>query len=38
MLMTWDTVDFSRVRTFKGHEDVVNSLDVSYAVDKQVGG
>lgn len=30
-LMTWDSVDFSRVRTFKGHEDVVNSLDVSYA-------
>ena len=23
-------VDFSRIRTFKGHEDVVNSLDVSY--------
>lgn len=29
-LTTWNTVDFSRVRTFKGHEDVVNSLDVSY--------
>ena len=29
-LTSWDTVDFSRIRTFKGHQDVVNSLDVSY--------
>ena len=33
--MTWDTVDFSRVRTFKGHEDVVNALDISYANSSQ---
>ena len=32
-LSTWNTVDFSRIRCFKGHEDVVNSLDVSYLPD-----
>ena len=30
-LATWNTVDFTRIRTFKGHTDVVNSLDISYA-------
>lgn len=30
-LVTWNTVDFSPMRKFKGHEDVVNSLDVSYS-------
>ena len=24
-------MDFTRLRTFKGHTDVVNSLDISYA-------
>lgn len=24
--------EFSRIRTFKGHEDVVNAIDVSYPV------
>ena len=30
-LVSWNTVDFSRIRTFKGHEDVVSALDISYA-------
>ena len=29
-LVSWNSFDFSKIRTFKGHEDVVNSLDVSY--------
>jgi Prp8 binding protein len=29
-LITWDTVDFSRIRSYKGHTDIVNSVDCSY--------
>ena len=29
-LITWDTTDFSRVRSYKGHTDIVNSIDCSH--------
>ena len=30
LIMSWDMYDFSKIRSFKGHEDVVNAIDVSY--------
>lgn len=37
-LISWKTDDFSRLRSFKGHDDVVNSLDVSYSGDTANNG
>lgn len=33
----WDTFDFSRVRTFRGHENHVNSIDISGENDVVTG-
>lgn len=36
-LITWDTTDFSRLRTYKGHTDIVNSVDCSYKKNGYAG-
>lgn len=32
-LITWDSADFQRVRSYKGHTDIVNALDCSYKAE-----
>ena len=34
-IISWDMADFSRIRSYRGHEDVVNSVDVSYLDQSQ---
>ena len=37
-IITWDSVDFSRVRSYKGHEESVNSIDCAYRDGKSLSG
>jgi len=36
-LITWNTADFSRIRSYKGHTDIVNSIDCSNKTQAYAG-